>query len=130
MATLHQEVFIAAPREQIWDAVRDLGALHTRLVPGFVVNTVMEGGTRVVTFANGMVVREPIVSLDDERHRMAWGAEGAGTTHYNAVLEVVGADGGSRVVWTIDLLPDAMAEPIRAMQAQGLAAMKTAMERR
>ena len=60
MATLHKNIFIAARPEQVWDAVRDIGALHTRLVPGFVLDTRVEGDTRVVTFANGRVVREPI----------------------------------------------------------------------
>ena len=129
MATIRKQLITSARPESVWDAIRDIGALHTRLVPGFVVDTRLEGSARWVTFANGMVVREPIVSLDDERRRLVWGAEGAGTTHYNAALEVLAADGGSRVVWTIDLLPDKMAEPIRAMQAQGLAAMKTALEK-
>jgi carbon monoxide dehydrogenase subunit G len=128
MATLHKEIFIAAPRETVWDAVRDIGALHTRLVPGFVVDTRVEGDARMVTFGNGMVVREPILSLDDARHRLAWSAEGANTTHYNAVLQVLEAAEGTRVVWTTDLLPHAMADAIAAMQDQGLAVMKRTLE--
>jgi carbon monoxide dehydrogenase subunit G len=129
MATLHKELFIGARPEQIWDAVRDVGALHTRLVPGFVRDTRLEGETRVVTFENGMVVREPIVSVDDERRRMAWTAEGGTTTHYNAVLQVFPEGAGSRVVWTIDLLPHDRAKPVAAMQDLGLAAMKRAFEK-
>jgi len=128
MATLHKEVSIAARCEDVWDAVRDIGALHTRLVPGFVTDTRLEGDARIVTFANGMTIREQILSLDDSRRRLAWNAEGAGTTHYNAVLQVWPCDGGSRVVWTTDLLPHAMAESIAAMQDQALAAMKAALE--
>lgn len=128
MATLHKDIFIEASPEGIWDAVRDIGALHTRLVPGFVRDTHVEGRTRVVTFANGAVVREPIVSVDDERRRMAWTAEGGTTTHYNAVLEVRREGTGSRVVWTIDLLPDDRAAPVGVMQDLGLAAMKRAFE--
>lgn len=129
MATLHKDIFIAAPRDAVWDAVRDIGALHTRLVPGFVVDTRVEGDARIVTFGNGMVVREPILSLDDERRRLAWSAEGANTTHYNAVLEVSAAAGGTRVSWTTDLLPHAMAEQVAAMQDQALSVMKKTLER-
>ncbi len=129
MATLHKDIFIGARPEQIWDAARDIGALHTRLVPGFVRDTRVEGETRVVTFANGLVIREPILSVDDERRRMAWTAEGGTTTHYNAVLEVLPEGGGSRVVWTIDLLPNEQAQPVAAMQDLGLAAMKRAFEK-
>ena len=130
MATLHKEIQIEARPEVIWDAARDVGALHTRLVPGFVVDTQLEGNARIVTFGNGMVVRELIISVDDQRRRLAWTAIGGRTTHYNAVLEVLADRSGTRVVWTIDLLPDEMAEPVAAMQENGLAAMKETLERR
>jgi len=129
MATLHNEIHIEALPEAIWDAARDPGALHTRLVPGFVVDTKLEGTVRIVTFGNGMVVREEIISVDDQRRRLAWTASGGRTTHYNAVLEVLTDHSGTRVVWTIDLLPDEMAAPVAAMQVSGLAAMKKAFER-
>ena len=129
MATLHREIFIRARSTDVWDAIRDIGALHTRLVPGFVVDTKLEPSARIVTFGNGMVVREPILSVDDERRRMAWAAEGGSTTHYNAVLEVFDDSNGCRVVWTTDLLPNEMAGPIAGMQEQGLALMKKTLER-
>ena len=130
MATLHKEIYIDARPEAIWDAARDVGALHTRLVPGFVVDTQLEGNARIVTFGNGMVVRELIISVDDQRRRLAWTAIGGRTTHYNAVLEVLADRSGTRVVWATDLLPDEMAEPVATMQENGLAAMKETFERR
>jgi hypothetical protein len=129
MATLHKEIHIEARPEAIWDAARDVGALHTRLVPGFVVDTQLEDNARVVTFGNGMVVRELVISVDDQRRRLAWTAVGGRTTHYNAILEVLADGSGARVTWTTDLLPDEMAAPIAAMQENGLAAMKTTFER-
>jgi carbon monoxide dehydrogenase subunit G len=124
MASLHREIELNAPAEEVWDAARDVGALHTRLVPGFVVDTRVEGEVRVVTFANGLVAREAIVSIDDQRRRLVWNATGGRTTHYNAALQVVANGSGSRVIWTIDLLPHEMAVPVAAMQDQALAAMK------
>jgi carbon monoxide dehydrogenase subunit G len=129
MATLHASASIAAAPEEIWDAARDVGALHTRLVPGFVVDTKLDGAVRVVTFGNGVSVHEPIVSIDDERRRLAWSSVGGKTTHYNAVLEIVPEGSGSRVTWTIDLLPDELAPMIEGMQKQGLAVMKQTFER-
>ena len=64
MATIRKEICIDARPEIVWDALRDVGALHTRLVPGFVTDVRMEEGARVVTFANGTVAREVIVSID------------------------------------------------------------------
>jgi len=129
MATLRKETRLNTPPDQVWDAVRDVGALHTRLVPGFVTDTKLEGNVRVVTFANGLVVHEPIVSIDEQRRRLVWGSTGGRTTHYNAALEVLPDGAGSRVIWTIDLLPDEMAAPVGAMQEQGMAALARALGR-
>jgi carbon monoxide dehydrogenase subunit G len=128
MATLHKEIFIDVPADTVWDAIRDVGALHTRLVPGFVRDTRLEGEVRVVTFGNGMTVREPIVSNDDARRRLAWTLEGGSTQHYNGVMQVFAEGSGSRVTWTSDLLPNAAQEAIGAMQDQGLATMKKTLE--
>ncbi len=130
MASTYKECWIDAPSDAIWDAARDVGALHTRLVPGFVVDTKLEPGARIVTFANGMTIREPIITVDEERRRLVWGAEGGATKHYNAVFQVVAEGKGSRVFWTSDFTPDALEPQISAMQDQGLAAMKRAFERR
>ncbi len=88
MATIRSELKTRAPASEVWSAVRDIGALHTRLVPGFVVDTKLEPGARIVTFINGMVLREPIVTLDDEARRLVWAAEGGRASHYNAALQV------------------------------------------
>lgn len=130
MATLHKEISIDARPEDVWAAVRDIGALHTRLVPGFVVDTRLEPDVRVVTFANGLVVREPIISLDDERRRLAWSAIGGTTTHYNAVMQVSAEGVATRVAWTIDFLPHDKAPAIEGMVSQGLLVMKKTLERK
>jgi carbon monoxide dehydrogenase subunit G len=129
MATLHKEIVIDVPPEAVWDAIRDVGALHTRLVPGFVQDTRLDGEVRIVTFGNGLVVREPILSIDDERRRLAWTLEGGSTTHYNGVMQVHATGSGSRVTWTSDLLPHAAAATIGPMQEQGLATMKETLEK-
>lgn len=69
MATVQREIEIARDKDAVWDAIRDVGAIHRRLVPGFVVDCKLDGGSRIVTFANGMVVRELIVAVDDETCR-------------------------------------------------------------
>lgn len=125
MASIHQEIVIEASPERVWDAVRDVGAIHERLAPGFVVDTVLEDGARVVTFGNGMVARELIVDLDDAARRLAWSVVGGRMTHHNASLQIFAEEGGrSRAVWIADLLPHELAPVIGAMIAQGLEAMK------
>jgi uncharacterized protein YndB with AHSA1/START domain len=61
---IRKEILIDLPPARVWEALRDVGALHKRLVPGFVTDTRMEGRTRVVTFGNGTIAREDIVSID------------------------------------------------------------------
>ena len=131
MATLHKEVSIEVRPEQVWDAVRDIGALHTRLVPGFVVDTRLEADARVVTFGNGMVVRELIVDLDDASRRLAWSARGGQLSHHNASVQVFaeGAD-RCRLVWIADLLPNEVAGDIRMMIEQAASIMKPTLEGR
>ncbi len=129
MASIRKEILTRAQPEEVWDAIRDIGALHTRLVPGFVVDTKLEPGARIVTFGNGMVIREPIVAIDDQSMRLPWTSTGTQLTHYNASAQVFAeADGRSRVVWIADLLPDAAAPTVDSMMTQGMSAMKTTLD--
>ena len=127
MGSIRKEILLTARPQQVWDALRDVGALHTRLVPGFVINTQLEGETRIVTFANGMTIREPIVAVDDEHQRLVWSAEGGQLTHYNGAAQVfANNDGSAMLVWTADFLPHDAAPLIEGMMEQGAAAMKKA----
>jgi hypothetical protein len=65
MASIHREIWIDTSPEAAWAALRDVGAIHTRLAKGFVTDVKLEEGARVVTFANGMTARDLIVSVDD-----------------------------------------------------------------
>lgn len=131
MASIRKEILVEARPEDVWAAVRDVGALHHRLVPGFVVDTRLEGDARVVTFGNGMVLRELIVDLDDEARRLAWSARGGRLTHHHASVQVLAeGEGRSRLVWTADLLPHELAGDVRAMMEQAAAVMKPTLEGR
>ena len=131
MASIRKEMVIDARPEDVWAALRDVGALHTRLVPGFVVDTRLEEGARIVTFGNGMVARDLIVDVDDEARRVAWAVVGGPFTHHNASAQVFpDGEGRSRFVWIADLLPNEIAGDIRAMIEQGLAVIKRTLERR
>jgi len=129
MASIRKEFTVDAAAEKIWDAFRDVGAVHTRLARGMVRDTHLEGDCRVVTFANGEVVRERIVGIDDRSRRLAYAAVGWRTTHHNASFEVVSdGDSRSRVIWTTDLLPDGLAELVEGLMEQGSAAIKRTLE--
>ena len=129
MATIRKEVTTTAKPDQVWAAIRDIGALHTRLVPGFVVDTKLEPGARIVTFANGITVRERIVTIDDQAKRLVWSVVSERFTHHNGSLQVfVNADGETNVVWIADLLPDEAAGMSSQIMDHAMSAMKTALD--
>ena len=128
MATIYKEIEIHASPQRVWEALSDVGALHTRLAAGFVADTRMDGNTRVVTFANGMVAREEIVAVDDAARRVVWAILGQQFHHYNGAAQVFDHANGSRFVWTTDLLPDELAPNVDTMMTAGIAAIKKTIE--
>ena len=131
MASLHKDIPLNAPLDEVWAAVRDFGALHTRLVPGFVRDTRLEGpDIRIVTFANGNVLRERLVDCDETRKRLVHAVSSERVQHYNASVQVFAAGGAqSRLVWIIDLRPDDLAPYIACQMDQAALAMQKAFIR-
>ena len=116
MATIRKDIPLKVPAAQVWDVIRDVGATHTRLAPGVVLNTRMEEGARVVTFANGHVARELIVTVDEETKRLVYSVVGGTATHHNASFQVIPtADNQTSLVWITDVLPDNVVAPLSAM---------------
>jgi hypothetical protein len=132
MASIRKEIKVASGAAHVWDAVRDVGAIHQRLVPGFVTDCRMDGSdARIVTFANGLTARELIVDVDDSQRRIVWSARSPRLSHHNASLQVFeDGDTSARLVWIADLLPHEMAPAIAGMIEQGLAAMERTFNQR
>ena len=129
MATIRKTLTVNVDPAKVWDVYRDVGALHTRLVPGFVTNTVLEDGSRLVTFGNGMIVRERIVSIDDASRRLVYSAVGGRATHHNAAVHVFDEGSrGCRVEWVVDLLPDEIAPAVDGMMNQAVAVMQRSLD--
>jgi hypothetical protein len=126
MASIRKEILLDARAAEVWDVVRDVGAVHTRFAPGLVTATALEDGARVVTFANGVTARELIVDVDDRARRLAYAAVGGRLTHHHASFQVFEEGGGTRLVWIADLLPDEMSPAIGALMQQGAAAIERA----
>jgi carbon monoxide dehydrogenase subunit G len=128
MASIRKEFTVNARLADVWNAIRDVEAIHTRLAQGFVTDTRLEGDSRVVTFANGAVVRELIVDVDDHARRLAYAIVEWQTTHHNASFQVFDNGDGSRVVWIADLLPNKLADTVSGFMEQGVAAMKRTLD--
>ena len=129
MATIREEIDIRAPATHAWAALRDIGAIHTRLAPGFVTHVELEEGARIITFGNGLVARELIVTIDDEARRLVWSVVGGAMTHHNGAAHVLdrGAE-GCRFVWIADLLPHEMGPTIGALMKEAMPIIKRTLE--
>lgn len=127
MASIHNDIPLPASAHDVWDAVRDFGALHQRLVPGFVTACTLDSDARIVTFANGSVAREVLVDCDDARRRLVYAISNERLKHYSASVQVV-ADGETRcrLVWTIDMLPNELAPYVHGQTKEAVAAIHKA----
>ena len=130
MASIHKDISIAAPAHEVWDALRDFGALHTRLVPGFVRDTKLDGEARIVSFANGTTACELLVDCDDERRRLVYAVVSERVKQHSASVQVF-ADGEARcrLSWIVDVLPHEIAPYISGQMDQAALAMQEALSR-
>ena len=130
MASIHKDIFLDAHPDDVWAAVRDFGAVHQRLAPGFVREAHLEGEARIVTFANGTVARELLVDCDEARRRLVYAVISERVKHYSASVQVT-ADGDTctRLIWMVDVLPHEIASYIDAQMEQAALAMQKALGR-
>ncbi|MEV6427858.1 SRPBCC family protein [Nocardia sp. NPDC051463] len=134
MATITQEILIEVSPGEVWAAVRDVGAVHERLLPGYVLDTRIDGDTRLLTMPGGGVIRELIVTIDDETRRLTYSAIDGfrlPLTHHHASFQVFAEPGDTtRLVWTTDVLPHDAAEQVRLRVERGGQVMKATLEQR
>lgn len=131
MASIHKDISIDASPGDVWSAVRDFGAVHKRLVPGFVLDARIDGDARIVTFANGTVARELLVDCDDARRRLVYAVISERVKQHSASVQVFAdGDARSRLVWTVDVLPDEIEPYIDAQMDQAALVMQKTLARR
>jgi hypothetical protein len=130
MASIHKDIPIDAHPDEVWDAVRDFGAVHQRLAPGFVTDARLEDDARIVTFHNGTVARELKVDCDDARRRLVYAVISERVRHYSASVQVVpDGEASARMIWIVDVLPNEIAPYIAGQMDQGVLAMQKALGR-
>lgn len=129
MASIQKEFVIASSADDVWDAVRDFRAVHTRLAPGFVTNAVMDGDSRFVTFSNGTSAREILVDCDDAKRRLVYAIVSEQIRQHSASVQIYeDGDKRSKFVWTVDVLPNEIAPYISGQMDLSIAAMKKTLE--
>jgi len=129
MATIRHQHDIAVPAERAWAMLRRVDRAD-RLFAPVLIGCTMEGDVRTVTFANGMVVREQVVTVDDAGRRLAYSVLGDMFERHAASMEILPLDADScRFVWTSDFLPAERAETVRPLVIEGASALVRNIER-
>jgi hypothetical protein len=129
MASIHHEVVVKMDTDEAWAALREVGLAH-RLFAPVLVRGQLDGDVRTVTFANGMVAREQILDVDDERKRVAYAVlDGPGLEFHHASMELVEEGAGRcRFRWITDFLPKDAAAGLQPLIEQGAQALKKNLE--
>ena len=130
MATIYKDFIVNAPPDFVWEAIKDVGAVHTRLAQGFVTDTVLSGDIRTVTFLNGYTVREQIITISDELRRLSFTVVKGRASHHNSYFQVLATvEGKTHIVWVTDLLPDELKASIEQMVESGSSAIQQTLEK-
>jgi len=131
MASIHRQVAVEVDADEAWAALRLVGDAHKLFAP-VLVDGHLEGEIRTVRFANGMVARERIVDVDDERRRVAYSAMDApGMSYHHASMQVVDAGPGRcQFIWITDFLPTDIRGNLAPLIEQGARALKNNLEAR
>jgi len=127
--SIRKAIEISVPPETVWDAVSDFAHADNRLVPGFITELKMDGSARIVTFANGVTVKEILVTNDKVARRLVYAVVGGQLTHHSASIEVrPHGTGRTLLVWITDFLPDSYADYIQEQMDGAAAIMKGFLE--
>jgi hypothetical protein len=133
MASIRTELVIEADAARVWKTIGDWTNGPADMAPGLVTSSCAEGPVRVVTFADGRVVRERLVTRDDDAQRIVYSVIGdtVRPDHDNAVMHVISeGERRCRFVWSRDVLPDELAEPLlSAMRGAGAVIKRTFEDR-
>lgn len=130
MASISREVVIESSADDVWKVIGEFATGPTRMAQGFVVDTEAEGDHRTVTFADGTVVRERLVTVDHDARRIVYSIVGGviEPEHDNASMQVVPDGERCRLVWLRDVLPDELAAPIAESMSQGIEVIKKTLD--
>ena len=130
MASISSTVDVAVTPEMAWSALRVVSDAHKLFAP-VLTDGHLDGDTRTVRFANGMVVRERILDIDESSRRVAYTAlDGPGMSYHHASMQIVdGGQGRCRFVWITDFLPAELKGTLAPLIEQGSAALKANLER-
>ncbi|CAG9274721.1 Polyketide cyclase/dehydrase [Paraburkholderia unamae] len=129
MATLYRDIPVETAAEDAWAALRD-PANVARVFAGVLIDVRTENELRWVTFADGTVIEERMIAVDDAHMRIAYTVVGGRFEHHHATVQVVAQTPQQcRVVWISDFKPDERASAVEPLMDAGCATLKRNLAR-
>jgi hypothetical protein len=131
MASIRTEIEIDVDADRVWRVIGDWADGPVEMARGHVVSSQADGELRVVTFASGTVARERLVARDEAARRIVYSLIGdtVHPEHDNAAMQILAEGAGCcRFVWSRDVLPDALADPLLAAMESALPIVKRTLE--
>ena len=129
MASIHKEQTLDVDGDKAWARLRVVADAHKLFSP-VLVDCQLNGDTRTVRFANGMVVTERILAVDDVKRRVAYAVQdGPGMAYHHASMQIVDVGPGRcTFIWITDFLPEEVGSNIAPLVEQGSSALKRNLE--
>ena len=109
MATIHREFEITAAPDTAWARLRDVGKINELIT--FLGDVTLDGDRRTCELGEQGNLNELIVSVDDERRRLAYSIVESpfNMEHHHASMQVTpNGVSGARFIWITDVKPDAV----------------------
>jgi len=129
MASIYKEIALDTRADDVWDAIRDFGAVHRRVAPGFLLDAKLDGDARIVTFSNGTVAREVLVTCDDARKRLVYAVASERVKQHSASIQIIADGEHCRMIWITDVLPNEIAPYIDGQMELGADAIRKTFAR-
>lgn len=129
MGTIRRETPLDVDAEHAWRALSDFGNAGA-LFSGVLTNCRRTGDMRIVTFANGLEVKERLIATDPAERRIVHTVEGGSFSHFNGAMQIVANGHKSTFVWVTDFLPDEMGANILPLIEAGCRAIKHNLQHR
>lgn len=128
MASIQKELIIEVDAGRVWSVLRDVAHVD-RLCAGVLTGARLDGDVRTVTFANGLVVPERIIGIDDARQRVVYSVLDQPFQHHSASMQVLPEEGERcRFIWISDFLPNSLVEMVSPLVEDGARVMKQNLE--
>jgi uncharacterized protein YndB with AHSA1/START domain len=127
MGTVRREVLIDRPVEEVWAVLGDPTTIH-EWFPGM-VDTEVDGTTRVITTSSGIPIPEEIVTNDAILHRFQYRVSAPFMTEHLGTIDAFDlGDGRTLVSYATDAEPDAMALIVGGATGSALKELKRQLE--